>query len=748
MKGRDSINSKDYLNLLQKWLENTGSYIHQLPGRPDLECYGTGYDSWGVQTHQKAFAAYAVAAALIDRDRFLVRSLNLLRFNLQSHIEGSQQCTDGAKWGHTWISGLGIERMFHGVELIWDSLSDEDISLLRKVLISESDWLVDKYYRGAATSVTGEILAGPVENNHPENNIWNGALLHRTALFFPDAPRAVEYRVKGTRFLLNGISIAADAFSEKLFEGKPLKDWHAGGNFFETFALNHHGYLNVGYMAICLSNIAMLHFSFKKKKLKAPEALYHHAEELWKLVKLCTFPDGRLLRIGGDTRVRYCYCQDYCIPAWLMAEDIFNDKDCAIFEQKWLETVKKEQEYNGDGSFLSSRCGKLKEISPLYYTRLESDRAASLSMGACWRSLFNLPEDASGGVEGVSGSWHDPYHGAYIERTPGRTASWTWLAAEPPQGLCLPPGASSMAEWRENLAGSIKGTGRLNFQRVLSHGGARFSGGFLTWGKTAARSEQMTAEGQPDEDVAYQQTAFAALPDSATVVVIQKAAAPGKRVYLRSVKGIFLQIPNDIFNDEKRRYFSESGVLELKGNPGAEEILRLDSRWLNIDGQMSVMKISGVENLTVFRPAERQIGLKRFPAQENPLPGGMLYADEICSPCITGIKDFFPGEIIYETSFMVRTGLNAPETGEYAGGDNFYSLKTETGVHAAGCMGADDIFYILAANFSEAGQTAELEFPGGGAAKNIASGEKFRADGRGRVSVEVKAGKAVLLAGF
>ena len=42
--------------------------------------------------------------------------------------------------------------------------------------------------------------------------------------------------------------------------GKPVREWHVGANFFPNYALDHHGYLNVGYMVICVCNAAMLHF--------------------------------------------------------------------------------------------------------------------------------------------------------------------------------------------------------------------------------------------------------------------------------------------------------------------------------------------------------------------------------------------------------------------------------------------------------------------------------------------------------
>ena len=42
-------------------------------------------------------------------------------------------------------------------------------------------------------------------------------------------------------------------------------------------------------------------------------------------MKSCIYSDGRLLRIGGDSRVRYCYCQDYLLPVLSMAADLWGE---------------------------------------------------------------------------------------------------------------------------------------------------------------------------------------------------------------------------------------------------------------------------------------------------------------------------------------------------------------------------------------------------------------------------------------
>ena len=61
---KTAVSSSRYRKLLETWLKAAEKYIYRDPGRPELACYGTGEDNWGVQTNQKAFAAYAVLALI------------------------------------------------------------------------------------------------------------------------------------------------------------------------------------------------------------------------------------------------------------------------------------------------------------------------------------------------------------------------------------------------------------------------------------------------------------------------------------------------------------------------------------------------------------------------------------------------------------------------------------------------------------------------------------------------------------
>ena len=99
---------------LSRWIDFAREDFYELPD-PNMLCYGMGYDHWAVQTQQKAFSAVAMVGLTTNNTELIETALRMLRFNLQTHIEGSIFCLDGRKWGHTWISALGVERMMHAV---------------------------------------------------------------------------------------------------------------------------------------------------------------------------------------------------------------------------------------------------------------------------------------------------------------------------------------------------------------------------------------------------------------------------------------------------------------------------------------------------------------------------------------------------------------------------------------------------------------------------------------------------------
>ncbi len=649
-----------YEKIIRSWILSASDCVYVPRDRPDLAFYGTGTDTWGMQTHMKGFSAFAVAARFSRDPKEIELALKMLRFTLETYKGGSYHCMEGdnVQWGHQWLAALAIERMMHGIEAIDEWLTADDRARLRRLLISEADYICDKR----------EVTASHIDpsKNFPESNLWSGALCHRVAAMYPDAARVKDYRRHGTALLLNSISIPSDATSEKIYDGKPMKEWFKGANYFEDYALIHHGYLNVGYMVICLSNISMLHFSFKRAGIKPPEALYHHFADLWKFVRTCIFDDGRLMRIGGDTRIRYCYCQDYLVPVFALVSDVLSE-DMTGEEKGWLALVEKEMAYNGDNTFLSKRCELMVERSPLYFARLESDRACTLSMLWAWRTdfpeIFNATEKAS-----KDQHWYTDYLGGYYHRTKKRIASFAWRSGSighGPQGNLLPPDESSMAEWRYNMVSSLKGGATYHGQEHISHTGRLIEGGFITGGKYVYLGVGFLEENVKSDYFAQNKIVFCALPDNCTVVTLQ-LCQPLHRAWLTKVKPFNLQMPNDLFNNEVRDYKFHNGSL-------------------TIDGKLTVTPIYGGE-LKLHKNTERTISLNDvYDAR------GMLRVDDILVGGTDKSAWYDKDKAIFDFAVAVRVDDKAAECKSFVEGD----------IRAISVRGDDGKNYIVAANFGE-----------------------------------------------
>jgi len=176
------FNFDGYAKLLKNWVLFSQKHLYRCPEEEGLICYGNGTGTnWGMQTHLKAMSSFAVVCGMdeidlsdfpLTREEILEETLAMLRFALRTHLTGDFVCTDGERWGHNWIFALGIERMFHAIEILDKYLTDTDREMLKRLMLSESEFILNEY----------PIVAGVVENNKPESNIWNGALLYRTVV--------------------------------------------------------------------------------------------------------------------------------------------------------------------------------------------------------------------------------------------------------------------------------------------------------------------------------------------------------------------------------------------------------------------------------------------------------------------------------------------------------------------------------------------------------------------------------------
>lgn len=697
------------LKWLADWAKFSEQWWYDIPGSTQWGCYGSGYNAWGVQTNQKYLAAMAVlgthadAPDDFDRSRALERALKALRFSLASHLCGPARRTDGTSWGHTWISGLGIERMMHAVQLLRPHLTGDDRLALYRMLTSEADWIWQDYHRGRHRGVFGDRWDASGKNA-PESNLWSGALLWRTAVMYPDHPNAESWRECAHRYLINSISVRSDADDERIVAGKAVKEWFEGENFFDNLALDHHGYLNTGYMAICMSNAAMLHFDLKAGGFERPESLDHHQQELWQTIRRLLFQNGRIARIGGEKRVRYGYCQEYLLPSLMYAADRFGEPHAAALAGGMLEMIQREREWSGDGGFFSRRLKRLQVENPYYYTRLESDRACALGQLITYAGLVEDGTQSGGGEEfeaGVAGGWHEPEHGALMHRCPTRLASMSWRAYSQTQALCQPPGESHLTDWSQNLTGTVGFVGRSPLSTADQRPHRRLTdchtqpleGGFVTWGRIEEGCNLKIDEGwSTDAGLADHRIAIAALPDGHTLVGLQQVRIRDRRALVREIKGLHLNLVNDFYNNGRRILTTAAGDMTLNAPAPRDEVIDLHSPWLNIEGRLGVVGLYGAQTLHLHRCAEPRAGSEPMLCSLN--------VEEINWHCEVGMRAADPGEVLLDVGWAVLSGASIDQTSRWAELHNDAS-EGAYGRRSVTVQGLDGNRYLFAADFRE-----------------------------------------------
>ena len=664
-----------------------------------LGVYGTGYNTWGVQTNQKYMAAMALLAST-GHERAAERALAALRYSLATHVSGSRVRMDGSRWGHTWISSLGVERMMFGVYLLEPFMTDDDRRAMDRVLASEADWLL-RHYDVAAN------LWNAMGNNRPESNLWNGCVLWRAAEHCADHPHAEMWREKARCFLVNAVSVPADIGTEPRNVG--------AANFFPNYALDHHGYMNVGYMVICASNAAMLHFDMKARAYARPAELDHHEAELWETIRRMLFADGRLARLGGDSRVRYAYCQDYLLPAILYAGDHLGDGHAGQLAAGVVELMAREYDHNADGTFFGRRLAdSVAGRSPLYYTRLESDRACVLAMALRYNELMDdATRVASSEMDyetSVAGGWSEPLYGAVMHRCPTRLASFVWPAGDIQQnvamGLCTPPDDGHLVEWVRNLTGAVAfvntpysgAVSHLVPAAVVRRWIGTFDGGFATVGELIEGTKVEQAEGWRGQDLARHRLAYVALPDGHTVVGLQRCVAGSSRVYLDEVQGMHLNVANDLFNGFERTLATEAGETVVCTPAPADEWINLHSRWVNVDDKLGAIGLYGAETMSLRRTAGRCAGRYESLHVEQLAWGGRL-----------GTHDVPSGGVIFDVGWLVVSALDVAATAELAAANRNTTVDglaaNLRGVRVRARDGAD---YLVIANFGDTAEPATI----------------------------------------
>jgi len=295
--------------------------------------------------------------------------------------------------------------------------------------------------------------------------------------------------------------------------------------------------------------------------------------------------------------------------------------------------------------------------------------------------------------------------------------------------MCLLPEDGHFAEWCENMGGGVRVAGGQGKRVVLRHEQQTFDGGFVTTGEMSDCPKAYFAEGWNYPAVVPHQLAVAALPDDRTMVVLEYCTV-GLRTYLTEVKGLKLNIANDLFNGTERRYVSAVGSIVQRGEDLG--VRKLGGAWANVDGRIGVVGVYGSEEVSLYQAGQRRASGY----------GQSLFYDELCAPCRVGLWDVPAGEVVLDCGNVVLSGADARETAEVAAGVRRLETSGEH-VRAVLVPGADGRRYAFVANFGPEAAEATVALGEGNAVLEVVTREDGWTSGE-ELWVSLQAGEARL----
>ncbi len=696
-----------YLRHFPQWLEWAEPHWHETDDGGGFFGAGTGVvlDHSATAGYLAACAALAAgpeslrAACHLALPELKRRAASALRFILAGHVSRPPKTAGAQSWGRHWGSPILIERLANLVACLEPWLPEAERATWRAVLEDEADYLLTAPIETNRFGLRGET--------HGERNYWRGSLLFRAARLDPGHPRAAAWLDRSSLYCLNALSMPADADSAALVDGRPLRDWHQGANMHPGALFEHHGVLSLDYSIIAESFFVMAMIGVLRHGWTPTQALFHHMGDLWRFIRKCILPEGRIVCFGKQ-RPRYTIMYHYALAGLVFWARHGGDPGAWELAQALERVAEIDRAAAGDGSFHGARGEGLRllraDSRPYYYFRLEAD--AILARSYAWLLLTApaaLPaRGPTCGRPPRADELADPVvsqaAGLVMRRNSRALYAVYWhrsekAEADPALALVVPAGHGHRADWLSNLATIFKPLRNRHVVRAWRT--AACGGGFITAGQID--------EGLPmpsDDGTAMlidQRLVFVMLPDGRALLRLEIARAR-QAVRLLEIAGLNLNLVNDIFTGNQFDLISAAGLHRIPGRGGADAEMEIHSPWVCLPGELGVVAAGGAPEPFVLATAAQ-----RRRAYES------LLVERLYWPLRRAPRLYAAGEVILDTAAWLLPGAAAAETA------NFHA-QLQWQSHAAGDA-------LLLRTFKYFGQPAGLLVNLGDAPQTVTAGQ-------------------------
>jgi len=326
----------------------------------DAGYFGDGVSGeGGIRTSCGVALSYAVLAKAFpdatNRAVRLERVRQALNFAAQTHVSGTNVCSNRKRWGHEWQSAYWAGHMGIACLVVQADLPADTVRAVQRAVADEAN------YRARIPPESGYVY-----DTKAEENAWNSHVVALAAAWMSTNTNAPLWLTSAKQYLVNTHTVANT-------NGDPLASWVTTVTHYPDFALENHAFYHPGYKA-CSGEMpgdswlmALLANPAVAAELEPFAA--HNVLAAWTNYTYLLLDSGEMAFPAGEDWDLNDYEQNAYL-AWIAAH--FNDPVARWADDRVAHLERYRQTINGDGRFVgpSTAVGFGRESCQAYRTSL------------------------------------------------------------------------------------------------------------------------------------------------------------------------------------------------------------------------------------------------------------------------------------------------------------------------------------------------------------------------------------------
>jgi hypothetical protein len=254
---------QDHTRYMLQWVDTDYETATDSPEYPNVEYYYafTNYSSYGYEQSIRPLAHFSYGVAVMIKTGIydpavvgmseadaLHKAELAIRGAAFSHRANR---LSGLRWGgrgsgsDQWEAAYWAAQTTEAAWMLWDRLSPTTRLVAAKMIEYEADstsTYAVPYWRNpdGTTNTPGDTKA--------EENAWNAHLPVVAQAMMPDHPNAPQWRAKASELQVSAYSRQSDNTSNRVIDGKAVKDWLHGFNIYEDGVVVNHDRVHPDYM--------------------------------------------------------------------------------------------------------------------------------------------------------------------------------------------------------------------------------------------------------------------------------------------------------------------------------------------------------------------------------------------------------------------------------------------------------------------------------------------------------------------